>query len=279
MSENQNVQSDKQEQNALNENQTLKIDYTGFLAEFANWAKNDQSQRKKIEAFKIEEQKYLNIPGTPSNWKMLISSKSIQERNQVLADQLNAKFKDWTEPITMIGVLSGCYMFASDLGRLLDFNLTTQFLRVSSYTGQERGKITIEELGKVKGTIILIDELVDSGSTFATLTEQLRLNPQVNHIFTCAMFAKTHSPLPDFCGFPGIPELWLLGYGLDENGTKRNWPVLFACPKLPGIKECPEDVIFKEAEDSEDILAFIRSKINRNPYMMARGMFVGYYTN
>lgn len=233
--------------------------------------------------FYNEESKYLALPGTPPNWKMLICSREIAKKNVELAAQLNAKFKDWKEPITMIGILSGCYMFASDLGRLLEFNLTTQFLRVSSYSGQEQGQMKMEELGKVSGTVILIDELVDSGKTFTTLTTLLRQNSNVTEIYTCAMFSKTHSPVPDFCGFPGIPELWVVGYGLDDNGTKRNWPVLFACPKADGVPKVKEDIIFEPLDYPGEnvILMDLRLKLNGDGYGFrpAEGMFLGHYTN
>lgn len=36
----------------------------------------------------------------------------------------------------------------------------------------------------------------------------------------------------DIIGVPNLPDLWLVGYGLDDRGTKRGWSELFAIPKV-----------------------------------------------
>merc|ERR1712217_283315 len=39
-------------------------------------------------------------------------------------------------------------------------------------------------------------------------------------------------PEADITGIPDLPDLWLVGYGLDDRGTKRGWNELFAIPKV-----------------------------------------------
>ena len=77
-------------------------------------------------------------------------------------------------------------------------------------------------------------------------------------IFTCTLYKKvkdTKYPAPDLVrrvvkrayyicshihvqictcqvGFDQFPDLWLVGYGLDDNGTKRGWPHVYGVPKV-----------------------------------------------
>jgi len=46
-----------------------------------------------------------------------------------------------------------------------------------------------------------------------------------------------------------IPDVWLVGYGLDDCGTKRGFRNLYAVPKNSNIPSSPDDIIF----DNEDL--------------------------
>jgi hypothetical protein len=52
-----------------------------------------------------------------------------------------------------------------------------------------------------------------------------------------------------------------VGYGLDDNGTKRGWEELWACPKIPGIPPTEADGIFNEGEAGKQMLLDIRAKV------------------
>merc|ERR1719203_161053 len=54
-------------------------------------------------------------------------------------------------------------------------------------------------------------------------------------ILTCCLFSKKRERgdlQVDITGIPDLPDLWLVGYGLDDRGTKRGWTELFAIPKV-----------------------------------------------
>merc|ERR1719335_1648675 len=54
-------------------------------------------------------------------------------------------------------------------------------------------------------------------------------------ILTVCLFSKDRPrecPEADVTGIPNLPDLWLVGYGLDDRGTKRGWTDLFAVPKV-----------------------------------------------
>jgi len=119
--------------------------------------------------------------------------------------------------------------------------------------------------------IILVDELVDNGHTLQRMKEHLmaELKRPAEDIVTCAVFAKEIATRPaelnpEICGADNLPNVWLVGYGLDDNGTKRGWRNLWACPKIPGIPKSVDDGIFDDGAASEQQLLDIRGTIREN---------------
>merc|ERR1712118_443596 len=87
--------------------------------------------------------------------------------------------------------------------------------------------------------IVLIDELLDNGKTMAEMKQHFLNNLSATHtendILTVCLFSKQRErswPEADITGIPNLPDLWLVGYGLDDRGTKRGWTELFAMPKV-----------------------------------------------
>lgn len=78
-------------------------------------------------------------------------------------------------------------------------------------------------------------------------------------IFTCTLFRKdkpSEYPQPDLFGL-SIPDVWVVGYGLDDAQEKRGWPRLYACPKLENIPRTDGDKLF----DSEDDLKNVQQQL------------------
>ena len=56
---------------------------------------------------------------------------------------------------------------------------------------------------------------------------------QLENIITCVAFNKNkpgRKLQPDIYGC-NVKNVWLVGYGLDDKQTKRNWTELYAVPK------------------------------------------------
>jgi len=75
-------------------------------------------------------------------------------------------------------------------------------------------------------------------------------------ILTVCLFSKKRArdcPEADITGIADLPDLWLVGYGLDDRGCKRGWPELFAIPKVKIVEtiEVHEvDNLLKQIDDS-----------------------------
>merc|ERR1711862_260835 len=65
--------------------------------------------------------------------------------------------------------------------------------------------------------------------------EKLSKTHTEDDIVTACLFSKQRErcyPDADITGITNVPDLWLVGYGLDDRGTKRGWTELFATPKV-----------------------------------------------
>merc|ERR1719188_306422 len=76
-----------------------------------------------------------------------------------------------------------------------------------------------------------------------------------NDILTVCLMSKKRArtwPEADITGIRDLPDLWLVGYGLDDRGTKRGWTELFAMPKVKivdAIEQKEVDTLLSNLDD------------------------------
>lgn len=176
------------------------------------------------------------MESVPLHWKLVKSQADISETNKRLADILNLMFKN--EEVVVVGILKGAIYFYVDLTRLLTFRFTQYFIEACSYmdshTQAESVKILNEiDVSKFLGKkVLLLDELYDNGLTINTVKHKIHevTKIELNDIITCTIFKKdkevTVHP-PDLYGLV-VPNLWLVGYGLDDKQEYRQLQNLYA---------------------------------------------------
>ncbi|MEA3449172.1 MAG: hypoxanthine phosphoribosyltransferase [Bacteroidota bacterium] len=167
-----------------------------------------------------------NIHILDKSFKIYLTDKEITKRVSELAHQINKTYKG--EELVVVGILNGCFMFASDLFKQLDLDCRISFLKLASYQGtQSTGKIR-QLIGlneDIKGkTVIILEDIIDTGITMEHIINQLKAyNPSDIKIATLLFkpdaFQKDF-PI-DYTGFE-IPDKFIVGYGLDYNGLGRN---------------------------------------------------------
>ena len=136
-----------------------------------------------------------------------------------------------SNPLTIIGVLTGSVILMADLIRKLEMPLRVGVVQTSSYHGTERGELTInaEMMPRIAGRdVLLIDDIFDTGHTLTRVTELMNeLNP--SSVRSAVLLVKTGCQQvdwrPEFIGFD-IPDEFVVGYGLDYNDEYRNLPFL-----------------------------------------------------
>jgi hypoxanthine phosphoribosyltransferase len=121
-------------------------------------------------------------------------------------------------------------MFLADLIRHLSLPMRLDFIGVSSYgAGTESGNLvfTKELRLDVRGRdVLLVDDILDTGKTMKRVLGKLRqLKPR--RIKTCVLLDKrarrVEKVRADYIGFE-IPDLFVVGYGLDYAERYRNLP-------------------------------------------------------
>lgn len=163
--------------------------------------------------------------------RVLISAERIHERIKEMSAAIAADYG--SEPVTLVGVLSGCIIFLADLVRQLSMPTRIEFLRASSYPGTATTPSKLEIIKgfspEVRGrNVLLIDDILDSGQTLSQLAQHLRElgAKSVRIAVLLRKPARQVVPLePDYCGFE-IPDLFVVGYGLDFNNDYRQLPYI-----------------------------------------------------
>lgn len=168
----------------------------------------------------------------------LYSSEQIASTVRDIALLITNDYKDLCsddDPIVLIGILKGSYMFLSDLSRaLVDLPHHVDFMSVSSYIGTEStGEIKINSDLKhsISGRhVVIVEDISDSRRTLTTITEILKTRNPLT-IECCAFLDKPTERLPStvdvkYIGFELDPPQFVIGYGLDYNEYFRNLPFI-----------------------------------------------------
>lgn len=135
----------------------------------------------------------------------------------------------------LISLLKGGVVFLADLIRQITIPHHIEFLQVSSYSGSTtssgRVKILTDLEVSIAGRdIIVVEDVVDTGTTLAYIMEVLKLrNPASLEI--CALLRKrvaNPSGIPVRYLGQEIPGRFVVGYGLDYRENFRHLPFIAA---------------------------------------------------
>ena len=169
----------------------------------------------------------------PARWRrelsgVLISRPQIAARVGQLARQIERHFAGGD--LVIVALLNGTVLFLADLIRHLSLPLRLDFIGVSSYGGKTAsGQLlfTKELRLDVRGRdVLLVDDILDTGKTLRRVLERLRqLKPR--RVKICVLLEKkarrAETVQADYVGF-SIPDLFVVGYGLDFAERYRNLP-------------------------------------------------------
>lgn len=187
-----------------------------MINKISNFRKNSNTMVEKVERIKLLDRKF----------KTMIPAEEIDKAVQRVADQLNERYQGKT-PI-FLGVLSGAFLFLSDLVRKTTFDCRLAFVKISSYEGTQSTGSIKQHLGidfDIEGKdIIIVEDIVETGHSMNYLIDYLKeRNPA--SISICTLFFKPDKFLYeyeiDYVAMP-IGNEFIVGYGLDYNQIGRN---------------------------------------------------------
>ena len=181
---------------------------------------------------------------------VLVSEEEIQRRVGELAEEI-ARIYAEEEELILLPILTGAVFLATDIGRALakssSLNIKYDLTKASSYESkkQQAIRIQLEPVGVRGKSVLLLDDVLDRGTTMATLRRKLQ-EWGAKDIRACVMFnklpsdpdqevlAQRQAASPEFVGFE-VPLVdgespWIGGYGLDSTSTYhlRHLPCLVA---------------------------------------------------
>jgi len=170
---------------------------------------------------------------TDPKLKPIISEKQIQERISQMARQINADYRG--QPVMIIGVLKGVFVFMADLVRQLEMESRTDFLWLASYGSGTKSSGRIEVIKDIdvdirEQRVLVVEDIVDSGRTLAFIHSHLeKKGPR--EIKVCALLDKRSDARIEHLGIEymgfQVDQGFLVGYGLDLDQRYRHLPDIY----------------------------------------------------
>lgn len=158
---------------------------------------------------------------------VMLSQEQLAARVRELGAEITAAYAG--KDVTVVGVLSGSFIFMADLVRHIDLPIRCDFLGLSSYGSATESSgvvaITKDLSGPVEGRhILVVEDIVDTGLTLRYLRRSLEArNPASLEV--CTLLARESADLEGlgvrYVGFT-IPGEFVVGYGLDVDERYRN---------------------------------------------------------
>jgi hypoxanthine phosphoribosyltransferase len=163
--------------------------------------------------------------------RVLITSERLQARIEELATEITTDYAS-TRPI-LVCVLKGAVLFVADLVRRLPFDLEIEFMAVSSYgkSTESSGVVRIlKDLETdIKGRhVLIVEDVIDSGLTIQYLTSSLKARGPASLEIATLLSKPSRRTAELECRYTGfeIPDVFVVGYGLDHAEKYRNLPYI-----------------------------------------------------
>jgi hypoxanthine phosphoribosyltransferase len=160
--------------------------------------------------------------------KVLLSAEQIHNRIAELGAEIDRDYPSG-EPVYLIAVLKGAFIFMADLARAMKTPARIEFIGISSYgkgkTSSGQVQLTKDLDAPIEGHhVIIVEDILDTGITLNYLTK-LMAQRKPKSLRIVALLDKPErrkSPVKaDYVGFT-IPDEFVVGYGLDYAEDYRN---------------------------------------------------------
>lgn len=173
------------------------------------------------------------LPAHEAPGPVLLSPDQIADIVSRLGDEISRDYAG-RHPV-VVSLLKGGVIFLADLIRHITIPHHLEFLRVSSYGPSTRSSgvariIADLEISVSGRDVLIVEDVIDTGTTLAYIVDMLRLRSP-GSLQICALLRKR---TPQQAGIPirylghEIPDVFVVGYGLDYDENYRNLPFVAA---------------------------------------------------
>ncbi len=163
--------------------------------------------------------------------RVLIDADTINRRVDELARQISSDYANAEDELILVGVLKGSFIFIADLARKLNVRHVVDFIALSSYQGDHSGNVRLlmDTRENMEGKhVLIIEDILDSGNTLDYLIRNFKTRSPKSVKTAVLLDKPDRHILPveiDYIGFT-IPDVWVVGYGLDYNEKHRTLPYI-----------------------------------------------------
>lgn len=191
---------------------------------------SSNANKKQLKRIKIHDKVF----------EPYLSESEIHSEISRLAAEISQKFIG-KRPV-FVGVLNGCFQFAADLLKKIDFDCEISFVKVASYQGTQSSGNIRQLLGldqKLKDRhVIILEDIIDTGNTIEAIYENLSGTGAASISVATLLFKeevyKKEIPI-NYIAKKIKPE-FVVGYGLDYDGLGRNLNELYVLSEEQSLK-------------------------------------------
>ena len=170
----------------------------------------------------------MNLAGVK---QIIFSEETIKNRVGELGKQISEDYRD-KHPI-LISVLKGTMYFVADLTRQLDIPVNIDFMSIGVYPGitKNTGVVRINKDLDINITgrhVLMIEDIINTGLTMGYLVQNMEARKPAS-IKVCTLLNNPYKRLMNiplaYVGFQ-VPDIYLVGYGIDYNQEYRHLPYI-----------------------------------------------------
>lgn len=164
--------------------------------------------------------------------RVLFTEAQIQDRVRELGEQISRDYAG-KSPL-LVSVLKGSLYFMGDLTRAISIPVAMDFMAITSYGGEKAASGAVRMIKdldvKITGRhVVLVEDIIDTGLTASYLVKNLSARDPAS-VRICTLLDKSarrivHDLPIDYLGFE-VPDIFVVGYGLDYRELYRNLPFI-----------------------------------------------------
>ena len=186
----------------------------------------------------------MNTPPPGSELPLLLDAAKIEARINDLAALISRDYQG-TVP-HLVGILKGAWVFMADLVRHVSIHCTVDFLSIQSYGSGTMSsgevKITKDLDVSIQGRdVLVVEDILDTGRTYGYLQDVLGAHGPRSLKLSALLDKHSRRIIPveaDYVGFE-IPDVFVVGYGLDYEQRYRNLPDIRYIPSPQSLFDAP----------------------------------------
>ena len=163
--------------------------------------------------------------------KIIVSEEEIKSKIAEAGSAISEKYRG--KPLLLVSILKGAFIFLADLCRAIDVSCEIGFMCAKSYYNgiDSSGIVNITmdlEQDLSRYHVIIVEDIIDTGRTLADIKKLLAARDPLS-LEVVTLLDKPERrvvPLETDMSLFTVPDVFLVGYGLDCAEQFRNLPYI-----------------------------------------------------